>query len=84
MSSYKKLSHVSLAECGFTGTIPESYCMFTGTLNNNSLTGFWPQCKICYFDNFEESFDGNPSLEKGNCGMYYKLKIKNKIYMILY
>ncbi|KAM9943249.1 hypothetical protein ACTFIT_006647 [Dictyostelium discoideum] len=67
LSSYKKLSHVSLAECGFTGTIPESYCMFTGTLNNNSLTGFWPQCKICYFDNFEESFDGNPSLEKGNC-----------------
>ncbi|KAM9991782.1 hypothetical protein ACTFIZ_012436 [Dictyostelium cf. discoideum] len=67
LSSYKNLSHISFSDCGFTGTIPESYCMFTGYLNNNLLTGFWPQCKICYYDYFEESFEGNPSLEKGNC-----------------
>ncbi|KAK5581386.1 hypothetical protein RB653_001418 [Dictyostelium firmibasis] len=67
LSQYQNLSMVSLTDCNFTGSIPDSYCMFNGYLSGNLLSGTWPQCKICYSDDFEEHFDGNPSLQQGTC-----------------
>ncbi|KAN0014650.1 hypothetical protein ACTFIU_000968 [Dictyostelium citrinum] len=67
LSGYKNLSYVSFTECGLTGAIPEGYCMFDGYLGYNLLSGYWPKCKICYYDFFEEKFEGNPSLQQGTC-----------------
>ncbi|KAK5581387.1 hypothetical protein RB653_001419 [Dictyostelium firmibasis] len=67
LSSLPKLRFVSFISCGFTGPIPDSYCLFETILNTNNLTGYLPQCKACFPNSYNDSFSGNPLLLQATC-----------------
>ncbi|KAM9991780.1 hypothetical protein ACTFIZ_012434 [Dictyostelium cf. discoideum] len=64
---YTNLTQLTLSGCGFTGTIPESYCIFDCILSSNNLNGTLPQCMICHPEDNEGKFEGNPNLTQGTC-----------------
>ncbi|KAM9976358.1 hypothetical protein ACTFIR_010199 [Dictyostelium discoideum] len=64
---YTNLTQLTLIGCGFTGTIPESYCLFDCVLSSNNLNGTLPQCKICHAEENAGKFESNPNLTQGIC-----------------
>ncbi|KAN0041062.1 hypothetical protein ACTFIV_003598 [Dictyostelium citrinum] len=64
---YSTLNQLTLSGCGFTGPIPESYCLYDCVLSSNNLNGTWPQCKVCYAEDMVGKFDDNPNLIQGVC-----------------
>ncbi|EGC29656.1 hypothetical protein DICPUDRAFT_99765 [Dictyostelium purpureum] len=70
LSSYSNLKKVSFVNCGYTGSIPQSYCEYSDiNLTKNNLQNSVPQCLVCYMDETYNSFsfNNNPSLTIGSC-----------------
>ncbi|EGC32732.1 hypothetical protein DICPUDRAFT_155267 [Dictyostelium purpureum] len=67
LSSYKSLAQVQLTNTGFSGPIPESYCLFVNYLSNNNLNGKLPMCKSCYLNPYFDDYRNNPNLDYGVC-----------------
>ncbi|EGC28871.1 hypothetical protein DICPUDRAFT_85060, partial [Dictyostelium purpureum] len=67
LSSYEDLVNIQLTNTGFSGPIPESYCLFTNYLTYNNLNGTLPMCKACYLNPNYDDFNNNPNLDFGVC-----------------
>ncbi|EGC29555.1 hypothetical protein DICPUDRAFT_84439 [Dictyostelium purpureum] len=67
LSMYSALYYLNLVDCGYTSTIPESYGKYRVRLNDNDISGYWPQWAVCYKEEYDECFDNNPKLIQGTC-----------------